>query len=295
MVAAMLSRIGTSLVLALVWLLGRLPLRALHGLGRGVAALWRWLPTRERKVATRNLALCFPELDDASRRRRLRATLDYAGETLFELPWLWSRPVDRVLAKVRTLHGVDAFHAALAEGRGMILAAPHLGAWELLNLWLSRHCRLALLYRAPRLAFLEAVFNRGRGRAGATPIRAEAAGVRQLVKHLREGGVVGILPDQQPKQGEGEFAPFFGIAAFTMTLLPKLAARQALPVVFAWAERLPRGAGYDLHFRRADPAVTSVAGLNANVEACARALPDQYQWTYKRFSMRPEGEARIYP
>lgn len=291
----MWNRIGTSLALALVWLLGRLPLRVLHAVGRGLAVLWRWLPTRERQVASRNLALCFPALSPAESRARLRATLDYAGETLFELPWLWSRPVDRVLGKVRRLHGVEAFHAALAEGRGMILAAPHLGAWELLNLWLSRHCRLALLYRAPRLGFLEAVFNRGRSRAGAVPIRAEAAGVRHLVRHLKEGGVVGILPDQQPKQGEGEFAPFFGIEAFTMTLLPKLAARHQLPVVFAWAERLPRGSGYALHFRRADPLVTDVAALNAHVEQCARALPDQYQWTYKRFSMRPPGAPKIYP
>lgn len=286
---------ATSLVLGLVWLWGRLPLRMLHGCGRGLAVLWRWLPTRERQVARRNLALCFPDLPEATREQRLRATLDNAGETLFELPWLWSRRLDAVLGKVRQLHGVEDFHAAVAEGRGLILAAPHLGAWELLNLWLSRHCRLALLYRAPRIRWLEAVFNRGRARAGATPIRAEAAGVRQLVKHLKDGGVVGILPDQQPKQGEGEFAPFFGIAAFTMTLLPKLAARQQLPVVFAWAERLPRGAGYDLHFRRADPPVSDVASLNAHVEQVARALPDQYQWTYKRFSMRPDGEARIYP
>ena len=274
------------------WLLralGLLPLPVLHRIGDGFAWLWRVLPTRERRVVQRNLELCLPELNPQARARLARATLQAAGHALFELPWLWTRPLPKVLEAIRATQGLEVFESALAEGRGVLLAAPHLGAWEILNLWLAQHSRLAVLYRAPRQRWLEDVFNRGRGRAGALPIRADAAGVRQLVRHLRSGGVMGILPDQQPKQGEGSFAPFFGQSAFTMTLFPKLAASQAVPVVLAWAERLPHGRGYALHFRRADPVIVDAATLNANVETCAHQALAQYQWTYKRFSIQPDG------
>jgi KDO2-lipid IV(A) lauroyltransferase len=278
----------------LLKLLGMLPLALLHRIGDAFAWLWRVLPTRERRVARRNIELCLPELAAAERQLLLRQTLRAAGHSLFELPWFWTRPLHRVLASIRRIEGLAIFQRAIDEGRGVLLAAPHLGAWEILNLWLATHSRLAVLYRPPRKPFLETVFNRGRARAGALPIRAQASGVRQLVKHLRSGGVMGILPDQQPKQGEGDFATFFGQQALTMTLFPKLAASQSVAVILAFAERLPRGRGFVLHFRRADPAITDVATLNANIEACARLLPAQYQWTYKRFSMQPEGRRTPY-
>lgn len=284
-----MNRLSARLSWGLLRLLGLLPLWLLHRVGGAFAWSWRMLPTRERKVALRNLQLCMPELDARQRETLLRSTLQAAGHSVFELPWLWTRPLPQVLATIRRIEGLDVFSQALQQGRGVLLAAPHLGCWEILNLWLASHSRLGVLYRPPRKAFLEEVFNRGRGRAGALPIRAEASGVRQLVKHLRSGGVMGILPDQQPKQGEGEFAPFFGQTALTMTLFPKLAQSQAVPVILAWAERLPRGCGYVLHFRAADPAIGDVETLNRNIERCARALPAQYQWTYKRFSMQPDG------
>lgn len=289
-----MKNLAAHLLWLLLKLLGMLPLALLHRIGDGFASLWRVLPTRERRVAARNLELCLPQLSAAERQVLLRQTLRSAGHSLFELPWFWTRPLPKVMAAIQRIEGLDVFQQALAEGRGVLLAAPHLGAWEILNLWLATHSRLAVLYRPPRKPFLEAVFNRGRARAGALPIRAEASGVRQLVKHLRSGGVMGILPDQQPKQGEGEFATFFGQQALTMTLFPKLASSQSVAVILAYAERLPRGRGYVLHFHRADPPIADVDTLNRNIEACARALPAQYQWTYKRFSMQPGGQRSPY-
>jgi KDO2-lipid IV(A) lauroyltransferase len=182
----------------------------------------------------------------------------------------------------------------------VVIAAPHLGNWELLNQYLASRTPLTIVYRAPRRAALEAVLRRGRGAPGVTQVRAEAGAVRTLLRTLQQGGAVGILPDQQPKQGEGVFAPFFGIPAWTMTLLPRLAQRTGATVLFAFAERLADGGGFDVHFLPApagiddpDPA-RAAAALNAGVEACARRLPAQYQWTYKRFGMRPDGAAPHY-
>ena len=134
-----------------------------------------------------------------------------------------------------------------------------------------------------------------------TQVRAEGAAVRQLFKRLNAGGVVGILPDQQPKAGEGEFAPFFGVPALTMTLLPRLAARSGATVLFGYCERIGAGPGFRLRFEAAppqladrDPAV-GVRALNAAVEAIARRDPAQYQWTYKRYTLRPPGSGEDNP
>ena len=127
------------------------------------------------------------------------------------------------LALIREEHGVDLFDAAIQAGRGVIVAAPHYGNWELLNQWLAAHTPLAILYAPPESAIGDAFLRQVRAddanASRVTQVRAEGPGVRQLFKLLKDGGVVGILPDQQPKQGDGEFAPFFGVPALTMTLL----------------------------------------------------------------------------
>ena len=277
------------------WMLAlasRLPLRLLHAIGALLAYPVRWLGTREYRVARRNLELCFPGLDAPARRDLLRRTLAEAGKGLCELPRLWAGDPRRALGLVRAVHGREHFDAARAGGRGVLVAAPHLGAWELLNLWLSAQGPLTILYRVPQRAEYEPLLVRARGALGAETVRAEPAGVRLLLRRLKQGHIVGILPDQRPKGGEGLDAPFFGHPARTMTLVSRLAHRATVDVVLGFAERLPRGAGYALHFIPAEPAVAgddlvaAVAALNRGIEACVRMAPAQYQWTYKRLSFR---------
>lgn len=288
------------LLRALLYLVGSLPLAALQLFGRALGWISLVSGTREARVARRNLELCFPRLDPAARDRMLRETLGHTAATLLECARLWTRPASRNLALVREVHGGELLAAARDAPGGVIVAAPHLGNWELLNQWLAGQGPLTILYRAPRIEALESVLRRGRGVPGVTQLRADASAVRGLLRALAAGGTVGILPDQQPKRGEGAFAPFFAVPAFTMTLLPRLAARTGARVLFAFAERLPGGRGFDIHISEApagidaaDPQVAAAA-LNAGVEGCARVALAQYQWTYKRFSMRPEGEAARY-
>ena len=115
-----------------------------------------------------------------------------------------------------------------------------------------------------------------------------------------DGGVLGILPDQEPPKNAGIFAPFFGVPAYTMVLVARLARRARAPVFIAYCERLSRGAGYHLHFSpisellAIDPVEESVTAINRAVERCVKVLPTQYQWCYKRFRRRPPGEPPIY-
>ena len=292
---------------ALAAVFARLPWRWLRALADLIARRWQRKDTRMSRVARRNLELAYPELLPAERAGLhagvLRATAWQTLETLR----LWTRPHAENLARIREVHGAALFESALASGRGLIVAAPHYGNWELLNQWLASRTPLAILYAPPESRIGEAFLNRVRaGDATAdriTQVRAEGPAIRQLIKRLKEGGVVGILPDQQPKRGDGEFAPFFGRPALTMTLLPRLAARTGATVLFAWCERIATAGepAFALHFEAAPPAiadedpVAGVAALNAVVERIARRDPTQYQWTYKRFSLTPSGNGADNP
>lgn len=298
-----MTELFARILFLLASLVGRLPWAWLRRLGDGIAALWMRGDRRESGVARRNLELAYPDTPSAERAAMHRAILRGTAWQALETLRLWTRPHARNLREMLVeTHGVELFDAAIAAGKGVIVAAPHYGNWELLNQWLAAHTPLAILYRAPDSALGEAFLRHVRadddGRV--TQIRAEAAGIRQLFKRLRDGGVVGILPDQQPKRGDGEFAPFFGRPAYTMTLLPRLAERSGAAVLFAYCERIG-----DARFAlRIEPAPAEIAdpdtlvattALNAAVERIARRDPAQYQWTYKRYTLDPSWNPYFNP
>ncbi len=300
-----MDAVVAALLYALAWCVARLPWGLQRALAEAMARLWLRRNAREARVARRNLELVRADLAPAAREALVLEILRTTARQAFETLRLWTRPARHNLADIVEVHGEALFDAALQSGRGLIVAAPHMGNWELLNQWLAHKTPLAILYRPPESAVGEAFLRRVRANAGGQveQVRAEAAGVRTLLKRLQKGGVVGILPDQQPKAGEGEFAPFFGIQALTMTLLGRLAHRSEAQVLLCWCQRLP-GEGaprFALHVEAAPAAVAdadpvrAVQALNAGVEAVARRDFAQYQWTYKRYTLRPPGSGEHSP
>jgi KDO2-lipid IV(A) lauroyltransferase len=288
-----------ALLYGLVRLVGRLPLPALHRLGSCLGWLLLCTPNAVRHKAGATLSIVITQFRGETRHSLLQSSMREAGKSVLEICRIWSGDAQRALALVHDVSGLDLFDRALATNRGLIVAAPHLGCWELVNFWVASRTPLAIAYRPPRQPALEPLLLRARGALPVEQVRADGpAGVRKLYKRLLDGGVVGILPDQQPKLGEGEFAPFFGTPALTMVLLSRLAQRTGATVLFSVAERLPRGAGYRLHFLEAPDGIgaadlsTAVAALNRGVEDCVRLAPAQYQWHYKRYSIRPPGDER---
>ncbi len=287
-------------ITGLLRLTSLLPLPLTHAIGVWVGGLLWWIPNDLRRIASRNLVLTFPEMPVADRERLLRRNLWETGKLLLELGplWLWRR--ERVLALVRgAVAGEEALTDTVRRRRGAILLTPHLGAWEMAGLYYSSRHPLTILYRPSRLG-LDELSVRGRGRLGGKVVATDARGVRSLLTALRDGEILGILPDQDPGDEGGVFAPFFGISASTMTLVSRLTRNTGAPVFLTWAERLPRGRGFALHLR-ALPEVTaagsleeSAAALNRGVEAAVRSLPAQYLWAYKRFKTRPPGEPKLY-
>lgn len=280
----------------LLRLLALLPLRATHALGALLGELFWLLPTRLRQVTATNVRRCFPELDSTAQTTLIRTNLKETGKTLLEVGplWLWNK--QRLLSLFVQINGEDAVQRACSEQRGVIFAGLHLGSWELVGVHLSNHYVMTTMYRPPRLRELEPLIVASRERFGAHLVPTSAAGVRQLFQVLGQAGCVGILPDQDPGEGSGVFAPFFGQPAYTMTLLSRLARKTGAAVFFVYAQRLPRAAGYHLHFVPAHPDIAhadmeiAAQHLNAGIEACVRTLPEQYQWGYKRFKTQAAGE-----
>lgn len=284
---------------ALTWyalrVLGLLPLRILHALGAAVGqGLWWRRRARERVHTEVNMRFARPDLDESARAQLTRECLLETGRAATELAAVWGRNARHALELVREVRGEELFRAALDAQRGLIIAAPHLGCWELLNYWLCSRTPMAILYRPPNDLSFEPLLRRARGQLAPEQVRADSAGVRVLYKRLSAGGVIGILPDQQPKRGEGQFAPFFGVEADTMVLLPRIAQRTGATVLFAFAERLRKGAGFRIYFRAAPDGIAdgdlrvACTALNRGVQGCAELAFTQYQWTYKRWANRPD-------
>lgn len=272
--------------------LARLPLWALHAFGNVVGWLFTVLPNPLRRNARVNIALCYPELQPSDRRRLLRRSLCETAKTLMEVGRFWYGRTDTLENLIREVRGLDVLKALLARNRGLLVAVPHLGAWELMGLYWARRHPLNSLYRPPRKGVLEPLLLEVRQRTGARLLPATPKGIRALYQALQRGELAAILPDQEPKTSY-RLAPFFNVPARTTTLLPKMAHRSGAPVLFAFAERLPRARGYRIHLIEAPPGIddddpeVGAAALNRGVEACIRICPAQYQWTYKRFRHAP--------
>jgi len=286
------------LLRGLLAILARLPLPLLRLLGRGVGGLLYWLPNDARRTARINLALCFPELEEGARRALLRRSLRHTALTLMEMPAVWRGPSEAWLARMSLEPASERIRRLLDQGRGLIVAMPHLGNFELSAHFFGHLAPATGLYRPPRQAGLEALMVEGRARPGHNRmVPTSRQGVKALYQALGRGEIIVILPDQQPKPGRGGagvFAPFFGVPAYTMTLVNRFARRSGAPVCYIAFLRRPDG-GYEVVVEEADPEVAhadaevAVAALNAGIEALVRRAPDQYQWTYRRFRLQPDG------
>lgn len=290
----------TFLIHCLLRFFAALPLPVTHALGTIIGWGLILVPNDLRRISRINIPLCLPDLTPAQHSHLLHDSLIEAGKTMSEAGALWLWPAQKVLGLVRETSGEEYVRAALKAGKGLILATPHLGAWEMMGLYGSARYPTTSLYRPPRLAEMAELIRHGRERTGAKLVPVDASGVRALYQSLERGEVAGMLPDQDPGAGNGMFAPLFGIQANTMTLLSRLAIRTGAAVIFCYAERLPFGRGYHVHYIPAPPDVNagplerSVAGINEMVERLVRQQPEQYQWGYKRYRTRPEGEQKIY-
>jgi len=264
----------------------RLPLSVLHRLG----ALLGWIIylTSKRYSSRLRENLEYSGIEGGT--QLLHTNIREAGKGVMELPWVWKRSLVEVVAGVKRIHGWEHLEAANAQGKGVIMLTPHIGCFEVIGLYVAAHQPFTCMYRPPRYPSLDKLMHQGRGRGQMKLVPADLGGVRHLLKALKRGEAIGVLPDQVPGNGEGEWAPFFGRPAYTMTLIGRLIQVSGAPVVMCHSERLPDGEGFALYFSTLtfDPEQSMPEQLNEALEAVIRKHPAQYLWSYNRYKV-PRG------
>jgi KDO2-lipid IV(A) lauroyltransferase len=288
-------------MLTLLRWLARLPIRVMHGMG----ALFGWLvyalsPSYRRRLQANVAAAGFG--DDVR-----RSAVAQAGRMVAELPYLWLRPRQDGLGRHLRFGDDDAarIDTALAAGRGLVLMTPHIGAFEVCaqayaERFGSRHPMTAM-YRPARQAWLREMQLTARDRPGLLTAPASLAGIRQMLKALRRGDTVGLLPDQVPPEGMGVWAPYFGREAYTMTLAARLVQQTGATALLMVCERLPQGRGFAVRVRELPDTLPApppqprdeatdaahqracATVINRAMEALVREHPDQYLWGYHRY------------
>jgi len=270
--------------------LSRWPLWLLHALGGALGWLSYALSPTYRRRFRANAALA------GVANRSSRAAISESGRLLTELPYLWMRPHAVPLAGKVRWSGDQFITAAHALGRGIVFLTPHMGSFEVTaqayaERFSADHGPITVLYRPARKAWLRELVDTSRGRPGLATAAATLAGVRQMIRALRKGEAVGLLPDQVPPDEMGVWAPFFGRPAYTMTLAARLAQQTGAVPLLAWGERLAHGHGWIVHVAPFDqalpeadaPQAESAAAVNRAMEAVILQRPQQYLWGYDRY------------
>ena len=295
-----MTKLTTLMMMGFFQLLSLLPLRFLRFLGRVLGAGWWLVGSRSKMVTLENLAISFPAMTEQQRLQLAKRSLQQMVMTGLELGQIWCRPVDKLLAKIDHIEGEGIIEQVLSEGKGVILLAPHIGAWEFLGLYLGKHFPTTNLYQPPDSPALHQIMLNSRQRDGSKLAPTNTRGVKILLQTLKRGELIGILPDQVPPRESGDYGDFFATPALTTTLVKNLAARTGAKVISGAAYRINRSGKFKLVFSMVEDGVyvddmyTSLTALNHSVECCVSVAPEQYQWEYKRFKRQPAGRQQYY-
>ena len=294
-----MSRLFTPLLLALLWLLSRLPLPLLAALGRAVGRLSWWAVRSRRAVALRNLALCLPELSDDQRHAIARENFALVGRGLLEHGLSWYASKERLM---RLIHVEGDVALAERSARPVMWLVPHFIALDIASLavQLFQSRPVVSVYQPQRNAAFDAAILRGRLRFGNGRLFSRFESARALMRAVREGHGFFNLPDMDFGERDAAFVPFFGVPAATLLAPSRLARALDMVVQPVVAEVLPRGQGYRVRFLEpftdfpSDDAYADTVRMNRWIEQEVRRRPEQYLWVHKRFKTRPPGEPALY-
>ncbi|HJV71757.1 lipid A biosynthesis acyltransferase [Ideonella sp.] len=287
-------------VLALLWLVHWLPLGVQAALGRGIGALLHALARRRRRIALRNLELCFPDWPAERRTALVREHFGWLGRSLVERGLLWWAPAERLKKLIHVEGEVD--FAEKHAGPVMWLV-PHFMGLDVAGMatQLYQPRQVASIYQRQSNPVFDARMRAGRLRFGRAEIFSRHEKALPLVRAIKRGAVFFNLPDMDFGAKDAAFVPFFGVPAATLLAPARMAAGMGLAVQPIIAEMLPGGQGYRVRFLPpwvdfpgADDEVAATRRINAFIESEITRLPAQYLWVHRRFKTRPAGEAKLY-
>lgn len=266
--------------------LSRLSLPAIHRMGKLLGWFLHFLAPSTARIQRANFrqsGLCTHE---AEFEQVIKQNIAETGKAILETLAIWEWPEQQALKKVQSISNWQLVDEALARGKGLIFLTPHLGCFEITSIYYGHHHPITVLFRPPKKSWIAPLIDSGRSKGNVKLAPANTAGVRLLMQALKKNEAIGILPDQIPAAGEGEWAPFFGKPAYTMSLACKLAEKTGATVIMAFGERLAEGKGYAIHLTKLDDhAIATPALLNQAIEAQIRQCPSQYYWSYHRYKV----------
>jgi KDO2-lipid IV(A) lauroyltransferase len=275
-----------------------LPLSVSRALGGFVGSCNYWLDTKMAKITHENLRLAFPDMPETERNQLAKRSLQETGKAMLETGAIWLKDYAWVRQRILGVEGLELLQEMVNSPRGAVLLAPHIGNWEVLGLYLTEVAEVTSLYQPPDIEALEPIIRGGREKVGAKLVPTNRKGVMALLKVLKAGGFTAILPDQVPERSGGNYAPFFGVNALTMTLVHNLVQRTDSQVLAGYAKRVQ--GGFKIVFKQVEAGIggddetASLTALNRAVESCVKDIPEQYQWEYKRYKRQPKGAAKFY-
>ena len=270
------------LLLALLRIIARLPLRWLHQIGVLVGwVMYRTWPTHARRLREnlRASAICASETEY---RALLHETVRESGKAAVEVAKVWFGRDREINKLVTECQGWAHVEAARKLGKGIIFITPHLGCFEIAGQYIAQRLSLTVLYRPPRQKWVKSLIIAGRSREQLRLAPTNRRGVQLLLKSLHTGQAIALLPDQAPKSAAGVWADFFGRPAYTMSLVRKLQQSTGAALISVFSRRLPCGMGFEIEFEKVATEDFDESRLNRLVENLVRRCPEQYLWSYNR-------------
>lgn len=268
---------------------GRLPLPLLHFLGRVLGRVLFYFSPKAKHLAAENIQQS--KLYSGAINEAVYQNFINLGELILETPYIWQKDKKTINNIIHSSTGWDAVEDAVATQKGVIFLTPHMGCFEITFHYCALHFPVSALYRPPKMKWLLPFIIKGRVSSSLKLAEANAFGVRTLVKALKKGESIGILPDQVPNAGDGEWADFFDKPAYSMTLASKLAKKTGAAIIMMYGERLAKGKGYIVHFTKVD-SIDTPALLNKAIEKQIKQCPEQYNWHYNRYKARRKAKEK---
>lgn len=276
----LLAKLPLSVGLAISWLIGKIRTR---------------LPTKEKTVIDKNLQLCLPDLSQQQREQLRNQTIMQSAKLITELPVAWCGSKNKINNRILKVHHAELLKPYLNSQKSVVLAFPHLGNWEFFWHWMQINYPAFGIYRSAKIRELDKLLATAREKFGGRAFPGDSKGLASIIRTLKQGGIMGILPDQAPKAGAGIYAPFFGVPAYTMTLLHKLIQKTHADLIMGSCLRDASGKGFNIHLYaptfdiKTDDVNHFNLGMNKQLESIIMQAPEQYQWSYKRFKRNMQG------
>ena len=289
------------LAIGLIKLLGKISLVSAQKLGQRIGGYLMSRRSRSREVARVNLSLVYPQKSEAEREALLRDSLVESGKTLAETGPMWGYDPEITTGLINDVHGEELYDELMQYDGGKLLLAPHLGNWEIINNYCAkRRHDITIMYRPAKLPSFNNWMVSRRETIGCKLVPTTRAGVMGLFSTLKNGEMVGFLPDQEPRVQSGVFADFMGHPTLTPKLPHEMLKKTGAKALYAFAKRLPDARGFDIYFVKPDEDLysedveVSANSMNRGIAECIAICPEQYQWSYKRFKRQPEGMPNPY-